>query len=219
MYFDDSQLQNLIYHPYRNDNCTYFFEHSVMKDLINGQKHIGSDYFGVVSHSLVDKIGDFKRFSKGIKIANTSTTEFTPSKFEQELKNYRPDVLSYQRHMPHDPISLADRYHPNFSHYFKNILLEAGYDWTPTVFQDVFYCNYFVCKSEIYERFVKEMLSPCMEVMDAMPELKSNSNYPKTLPDHLRKSWGLNHYPYHAFLCERMFSYFAHLNKLECIHY
>lgn len=190
-----------------------------MEKLILEGKHLNSEYFGVVSHSLKEKIGDFKRFSRGVKIANLSTTEFTADKFEKELIKHRPDVMSFQRHVSHDPISLADKYHPGFSNYFKTILSQCGYEWIPIAFDDVFYCNYFVCKSEIYERFVKEMLSPCMEVMKKMPELLQNSHYPKKLPDHLKKEWGFTHYPFHAFLCERMFSYFVHLNKLKCLHY
>jgi hypothetical protein len=66
---------------------------------------------------------------------------------------------------------------------------------------------------------VKEMLGPTMDIMKGMPELMENSRYPKALPDHLKKSFGINHYPYHPFLCERMFSYFVHLHKLKCLHY
>jgi hypothetical protein len=62
-------------------------------------------------------------------------------------------------------------------------------------------------------------LEPAMEVMETMPELMQNSGYPKVLPEHLQRQWGINYYPYHTFLCERMFSFYAHLNKLKCLHY
>lgn len=219
IYFDETQRQKLIYKPYFNEECSLFFEHSIMCKLIEEKCHLESTYFGVVSHSLKEKIGDFKRFSPRIKIANLSTSQFTKDSFELELSRNLPDVMSFQRHASHDPVSLANNYHPNFSDFFKEIMEKIGYKWHPITFENVFYCNYFVCKSEIYELFINEMLRPAMDMMNNMPQLLANSNYPKQLPDHLKKNWGLNHYPYHAFLCERMFSYFVHLNKYTCLHY
>jgi hypothetical protein len=127
--------------------------------------------------------------------------------------------MSFGRHLPHDPVSFADRYHPNFSHYFGRIMRAIGYDWTPAVFNDVFYFNYFVARAAVYERYVAEMLAPAMAVMDQMPELMQDSRYPHPLPDQLRARFGISHYPYHPFLCERFFSYFAHRNQLRCAHF
>jgi len=31
--------------------------------------------------------------------------------------------------------------------------------------------------------------------------------------------FGTPFYPYHPFLCERFFSYFAHLHRLDCAHF
>lgn len=220
IYFNDEQLLKLDYTPYYNFKCTPFFENSVIRELIENGEHWDSDYFGVVSYQLREKIRITKRDWTSIKnISNTSLVEFTPESFERELLKGKPDVMSFQRHIGHDPISFADRFHPSFSKYFKYIMEKAGYNWTPTHFDNVFYCNYFVAKSEIYERYVKEMLVPCMDIMQDMPELMENSKYPKLLPENLQREFNINHYPYHAFICERMFSYFAYLNNLKCLHY
>jgi len=80
-------------------------------------------------------------------------------------------------------------------------------------------CNNFVAKKDVYERYVTEMLAPAMEVMLTMPELMKNSMYGKPLPENLKKSFGVNWFPYHTFLAERFFSYFCHLNKLNCKHF
>ena len=218
IYYDKSHLSKLDYEPYLNDDCTVYFESKVMVDLINEGAHSEFGYFGVVSHKLREKVSISKSYSIP-NIANKSVSEFTPEMFEHELWKNTPDVLSFQRHMPHDPITFAENFHPRLSEFFKKIMTEIGYNWTPAVFQNIFYCNYFVAQSAIYEHFVKTMLEPAMEVMDHMPELNNNSGYPKPLPDHLRVKFGFNHYPYHAFICERMFSYYAHINKLECLHY
>jgi hypothetical protein len=218
IYYDQSQLSKLDYAPYLNDNCTIYFESQVMVDLINQGAHNDFSYFGVVSHKLREKLSFAKTYSIS-NIANKSVQEFTPEMFEHELFLKQPDVFSFQRHPPHDPITFADNFHAGFSGYFKKIMGEIGYNWSPTVFQNIFYCNYFAARSDIYEHFVKTMLEPAMEVMNYMPELQRNSGYPKKLPEHLQRKWGFDYYPYHAFLCERMFSFYVHLNKLQCLHY
>lgn len=219
IFFDESQVDKLCYTPYYNENCTVFFENSVIKDLVLNEKHKESDYFGVVSYQLTDKIGQLKNRGMIKNIANHSDREFSKASFERVLYQQKPDAISFQRHIPHDPVTLADRFHPNFSKYFAEIMKKIGYNWSPMVLNDVFYCNYFVAKTEIYDKYCTQMLFPAMEVMKNMPELMENSRYPKPLADNLRQSFGVNHYPYHAFLCERMFSYFAHVHKLKCLHY
>jgi len=226
IYFDWSQLQTIQrefpeYTPYFNSDCTVFFESDVIRKLVEGGKHLGCDYFGVVSYKLKEKLGYTmkEKWAKIPNIANHSTEEFTPEKFEFELKKHLPDIMSFQRHMPHDPIKQADRFHPNFSSFWNYIMNRIGYNWEPTHFQDVFYCNYFVAKPDIYEKFVKEMLAPAMDVMKEMPELMENSGYPHKLPPALRETFKINHYPYHAFICERMFSYWVHLHNYKSLHY
>jgi hypothetical protein len=222
IYFHESQRAQLDYVPYFNSasDCTVYFESSVIKRLVESGAHAGSDYFGVVSHQLREKLRyTADAWRNNGEIANTSVRAFTPEDFEQELRSRSPDAMSFQRHVPHDPITLADRFHPNFSHHFRRVMSAIGYGWTPTPFATVFYFNYFVAKADVYERYVREMLAPAMSVMDHMPELMGNSHYPNPLPEPLRASFGVPFYPYHPFLCERLFSYFAHLHGLKCAEY
>lgn len=221
IYFKPEQLESVDYIPYLNSECTPFFENSVINHLVKEEKaHEGSEYFGVVSWKLKHKIGITKENWKNHKnIANKSVNEFTPALFEIELLKGKPDAMSFQRHMPHDPVRVANGFHPNFSKYFQHIMNQIGYKWNHSLFLDVFYCNYFVAKSELYEKYVIEMLSPAIDVMQEMPELFNNSQYPHKLPADLKQKFGIDHYPYHPFICERMFSYFAHLHKLKCLHY
>jgi hypothetical protein len=218
IYFDDAHVAGLDYTPYRNDDCTVYFENSVIKRLVESGAHEGSDYFGVVSYKLREKLEYTKTHWADTPIGNRSSRKFTPADFEAELLRVQPDAMSFQRHPPHDPVSLANHFHPNFATYFARIMAAIGYDWKPTVFLDIFYFNYFVAKSSIYERYVREMLAPAMAVMDQMPELMGSSSY-SVLPARLAARFGVPHYPYHSFLCERFFSYFAYLNGLNCAHY
>lgn len=223
IYFDPAQATLLEpeYIPYYNPDCTVYFENSVIETLINCGAHVGCDYFGVVSYKLREKIGAVmkERWTNIPTIANHSLKEFTPALFESELLSHRPDVMSFQRHMPHDPITFADRFHPNFSNYFQQIMNEIGFDWKPTHLKNVVYCNFFVAKSEIYKRYVSEMLIPAMNVMRKMEWLYNNSHYPNKMPENLAKQWGIDYYPYHPFMCERMFSWYMHVNNLNCKHF
>jgi hypothetical protein len=219
IYFEDGQAAGLDYIPFRNDDCTVYFENSVIKSLLESGAHEGSDYFGVVSYRLRHKLEWARSYWRGTPIANLSTRTFAPGDFEAELLRARPDVMSFQTHAPHDPVMLAEQFHPGFCQHFRNIMTALGYGWSPTVFEHVFYFNFFVATPAVYERYVKEMLAPAMAVMDRMPELMHPSMYPAALPDHLRARFGIAHYPFHTFLCERFFSYFAHVNRLNCAHY
>jgi hypothetical protein len=206
IYFEDGQAAALDYIPYRNDDCTVYFENSVIKNLVESGAHEGSDYFGVVSHKLRSKLGVTRTFWRGTPIGNVSSRTFTPEDFEAELSRTQPDAMGFQQHPPHDPVTLANQFHPNFSDHFARIMAAIGCGWKPTVFKDVFYFNYLVARPSIYQRYVREMLAPAMAVMDQMP-------------DRLAARFGVPHYPYHSFLCERFFSYFVHLNNLTCGHY
>jgi hypothetical protein len=218
IYFDDAHVAALDYTPYRNDDCTVYFENSVIKSLVESGAHEGSDYFGVVSYKLRDKLQWTKEHWVDSPTGNRSTRTFTPEDFEAELRRAQPDAMSFLQYRPHDQVSLANHFHPNFADHFARVMAAIGYDWKPTVFQDIFYFNYFVAKASIYERYVREMLAPAMAAMDQMPELMQPSGY-SVLPPQLAARFGVPHYPYHSFLCERFFSYFAHINQLSCAHY
>jgi len=224
IYFDESQIPLLEkeYIPFFNDKPTLYLESQVIADLVTTDEHIGSDYFAVVSHKLREKIGPEMKdnWRNHPKIANPSVKDFTPEQFEAELEKHRPDVLSFQCHMPHDTIQVADRFHPGFQKHWEKIMHEIAYEWTPTRFEDVFYCQFFAAKSAIYESFVSDMLLPAMRVMDTMPELMLNANYNNTpFPEYLKKKYNVENWTFHPFICERMFSWYAHKNKLKCLHY
>lgn len=222
IYFKPEQVTQLEpeFIPYFNVTCTPFFESKVIEQLVLNNEHIGSDYFGVVSYKLRQKLGYMKENWKNNKnIANISVQEFSVKQFREELYKHKPDVMSFQRHAPHDTVLVANGFHPGFRKYWEEIMQKIGYKWEPTFLENVFYCSYYVAKTEIYERFVKEMLSPAIKVMEEMPELWNNSHYPEALPENLQSSFGIKHYPMHPFLCERMMSWYAHLHKLECKHY
>lgn len=224
IYFNESQrsyLEPAHFMPFFNYDPSLFLESGVIKDLIDKGHHRDSDYFGVVGYKLREKIGIMTNNWRGHpNIANHSTQEFTPEEFKKQLYQYKPDVMSFQCHAPHDTVMVANQFHPRFAEFWIKIMKQIGYDWEPGDNQNVFYCNYFVARSEIYEKYVAEMLAPAMAVMKYMPELKIDSGYWNSpWPKELHRKFGINHWPYHPFICERMFTYFAEIHNLKCLHY
>lgn len=206
--------------PIFNEDCTVFFESQVIRDLCESGAFIGADYVGVISYSLRKKLGTMKtEWANHPNIANNSVQEFSMQIYREELYKHRPDIFSFQRHGGHDPITLGETFHKGFIKYWNHILGEIGFNWTPQYYNDIFYCNFFTARGDIYQDFVEGLLAPAMDVMKQMPELMGNSGYPKPLPNDLKTKWGINHYPYHSFLCERLMSFYCHNYKLKALHY
>lgn len=217
--FQEQQKEFCDYTPYMNADCDEYFENSVIRKLIEEGEHKDAEYFGVVSYKLRHKIGTVQKNWSIDNIKNHSTNTFHPDAFEFELNAHKPDAMSFQRHASHDTVTFANNFHPNFSKYFDKILSELSLTRTNKSYKDIFYCNFFVAKAEIYEHYVKSLLTPAMDVMKSMPELWGNSRYPHPLPQNISDRLSIDHYPYHSFICERLFTYYADKEKLNCRHY
>lgn len=214
IYYKRDQLVYLDYTPLENKECDAFFESSVIAKTLIPE----CEYYGVVSPEFRNKIDTSKRWGAKF-ISNTSEKNFTPDDFRKVLKENLPDIMSFQRHAPHDPIHMADRFHPNFSKYFKEIMHHIGKEPFIGHYEKVIYSNLFVAKRHIYLEFINEWLRPALNVMKEMPELWQNSNYPKPLPEHLQHSFGVSYYPYHAFLAERIISVFINQKDYKFLNY
>jgi len=79
-----------------------------MRRLVEAGAHRAGDYFGVVSYQLRQKIeGTRESWKHNEEIANLSARDFTLEAFERELRRKTPDAMSFVRHAPHDPVTLA----------------------------------------------------------------------------------------------------------------
>lgn len=215
IYYDEKSKADCYpeYNLYHNTRCTPFFENSVILDLIDQEKHCEFDYFGVWSHKFRHKVDQRQKFS--------------PQLFERFIKDKRADVYSAHRyHSVHRPVRLAEKYHPNYSYILGKILDKIGYkaDFDePARF--IIYSNHFVADSCVYQDYVDSLLRPAMEVMSNNEEVKSliwqNSQYKGhgKLPDHLKPVFGVDFYPYHTFLCERLIMLYLNNNRdIKCLN-
>lgn len=207
VYYEDSQLGLCDFTPVKNENCTEFFENSVIAELVSAEKE--ADYIGVVSWNLRGKL-----------ISPIGPTGYGFMFNENDIYNVIDrkgvaDVFGFIRYNNHNPLTYFCGVHPKLENFTLKILSELGRGIIPTTLDHVFYGNHFVAKREVYQSYVSELLIPAMEIMKTMPELWQDSGYPKPLPKHLSEKWGVSFYPYHAFICERLFSYWCHVKNLN----
>lgn len=209
IYYKPKQIERCDYTPYLNENCTIYFENEVISDLV---KKSNSEYFGVVSWNLRSKI-------KSVLGPRINISKFEPLSFSNKLKLLKPDVMAFCQYSPHDPINNWNEIHSKLKIYFERILKACGHDWHSKIYEHCFYSNAFVAKTKIYQDYVRSLLDPAIAVMDGMPELMCDSGYPFPLPSNLVDKWQISHYPYHSFICERLFSFWCYLNKLNVKYY
>ncbi|HET6224661.1 MAG TPA: hypothetical protein VFF27_00185 [Bacteroidia bacterium] len=198
-----------------NKVCSPFFENSVIIDLINKKEHINHDYFGVFSGHFKNKMTHSRDMKK-----------LTPDYILERLDT---DVVSFFRnHKNSNVINKAEVFHPGFKRAIYNILEAVGFqvdiekDTRFTVYQ-----NHFITTSQIYDRYVKELLEPAVKEMcnkdnkELQNIIWQDSGYhkKKTMPEKLKQELGVNYYPYHTFLCERLFSIFLNrYTEITCKH-
>ncbi len=215
IYYDEKSKHNCYpqYHHYYNKQCSPFFENSIIVDLINNNAHCAGEYFGVWSHAFKSKV-DQRQI-------------FTPEKFERFVLSNKAEVFSAHRyHSKHVPAVLAQKYHPNFISILQRILDKINYKtdlFKPARF--VIYSNHFIAQKCVYEDYVTSLLAPAMEVMSNDEEIKKliwkNSKYKGhgLLPDHLRPVFGVDFYPYHTFICERLIMLYLNNNpNIKCLN-
>lgn len=207
VYFKDEQRGILEpqFTPYNNANSlTPYFENSVIAQLVN-KKSDPEEYFGVLSYNLRKKIELMKQFRR--PFTNTSQESYSFNWLLQQIEK-NEDVIFLMDHNPHNPILTANEIHPKFAQHWNRIMVRLGIQCDILVsWERVIYCNFFIAKHRVYKSYVDDLLIPAIKVMDSMPELWDDCHYPKEVTPEVKRGLGVNHYPYHAFICERLFSY------------
>jgi hypothetical protein len=172
-----------------------YLENSMMVSLVDEIKQQDFEgYCGVLSWKFKEKINK----------------EVTQQTFE-----CNSDVITFQKDMGvkrHDPIQFANNYHgKGFEEVFKKI---TPTDWLyPKKIKTIVYFNYFLCKEYVLIDYVDNVLAPAIDKLENDKSIQSIINQPQPykkgrLPENLQAEWGINYYPMHVFLLERLFMYF-----------
>lgn len=196
-----------------------FFENAYILDLIKSETHAESKYFAVLSPAFFNKAcagrvttsGIVEKLEKGLTVP---TSRFSSKQVEIDILGFNP------HHRNSNIIMQGNRWHgSNFSEVTQLIFDKAGIDWDVSrKLKHILLHNYVIAKSEIYEKYVTEILEPCMSVMSNDSEVRElvwkDSGYHKKrrMSEKLKADLGVNYYPLHTFICERFWSVFVALN-------
>lgn len=90
---------------------------------------------------------------------------------------------------------------------------------TVTQYEHVIYENSHLCRPHVFDHYVREWLNPVLDILLRKDDreftrlLHEDSKYmPHKRPYNKIELFGVPYYPFHAFLCERLFSAFLHEN-------
>lgn len=203
IYYKEEQKKRCTFSPYFNERCSVYFENAVILDKIDdAPKSLADVFFGVLPWNVAQKISRMRLMP----------TPFRNILSEKEDALYEPvkNVLFLMKHIPHNPVSAATKIHPRFEEFWIELMRELRLDPKDNQeWRHIIYCNFFIAKRSLYKRYVDELLRPAVRIMELMPLLYVNSRYPKQITEELAIQTGYNHYTYHTFLCERLFSYWV----------
>lgn len=187
--------------PYKNETLTPYFENSVIKEIVEG---IGADVdenskIAICSWKLRDKI------AVNVPPYRDLSAELLQSEY---------DVLSFSKNSGvHNMIQAAEVWHPGFRTILNLLWAKLGRSAVREV-KNPIYQNHFAATLSIYRRYVSEVLSPSIELMESDEEIKNlvwkDSQYyklrdNKEFRDRVKEFIGTDYCPLHAFVCERLF--------------
>lgn len=201
--------------PYDNTNGkSPFFENEVMRILINSYQHLDCSYFGILSWV----------FSQKFPMDSPSAYLSIQNRMAQE-----PDYDIYTFFKKYPMHRIFD--HPSNGHKGMNRVAQMVINrmkipvqlkhFIPT---QMVYMNYFIARPHIYESYVTDFLVPAMAVMSDKSDtelqavLWQDSQYRKdtltlTERNRLFAMFGRPYYPWHTFICERLFSLWFSMNN------
>lgn len=190
--------------PYYNEGLTIFFENDPIVKLVRATK---ADKIGVTSWKLADKM----RLRVGMR--GTLTREVMESEFQ---------VLSLTKNSSrHQMLSMANIWHPYFLKAFNLLWDTLGYK-APGEVKYPIYQNHHVSRTDIYQRYVEEFLSPAMDLVISNEELHGMmmqpSNYGKLSRNadlkSVKQKLGLSEYPLCPFVLERCYSCWLTIHRI-----
>ncbi len=209
IYYKDEQKASCypFSYLYFNDSLTIFFENSIIENVVSRET---ADKIGVCSWKLREK------FKMNIG---------RPRELTEEVINTDYEVMSFTKNTSqHRMLAAAERWHKGFRPAIDRICELIG-QRCPGEVKIPIYQNAFMAKTEIYQDYVINWLSPAMNAMLHDEELNKmvliDSGYTNLAKkdaadsDRLLKLIGIPYYPLAPFLLERLFSIYVHNKKIN----
>jgi hypothetical protein len=195
-----------------NPKCSVYFENQVIMELSKHGAVKSDPYFGVLSWNLREKIERMKGMRQPFR--NVSKEE-NPVHAAWSKMEKGDELITFMEHVPHCPINAANEIHPEFRWIWIQLMTHLKLHPHIKTWEKVIYCNAFILKSNLYDRYINELLLPAMHIMDGEISymVMEDSKYPKFFTPELSEQTGMGHWTYHTFICERLFSYWYNFMK------
>lgn len=201
--YDAGQFPNCEFDIYHNtvktlEEKSYLFEYNPILNIMEKEKE--ADYIGIFSWKFAMKTGFFKK-----KI------DFMFDKYPNQ------DVYSFCQSHPHfgpNFYEFSEKYHPGFMELFKLLCNDLGLDSREN--KNLIYSNFVVVKWEVYKDFVETIIKPAIELLETkyVEKVWKDANYRDGLDTNsLRQFTGLEYYPFHTFVLERLWSAYVSTKK------
>lgn len=227
--FLTEQLPYCDFEPYLNevpesaDERYLFLESDVLCRLVRDRWHADADYFGVVGPRWREKLEEAKQW--GLPLKNQSLGKLTPDTLRSWVhENPQADFFSFGSFIQHPVYRNFGRCHRGLVEATSSLLSRLGisFDLRKT-FPSPIYFYYFVCRSKILESYVRDLLSPLIELATHDRELRAlcfkDSGYFRAIPESLRDRFAISYYPLHPFIGERLINVYVMLSGARVVSF
>lgn len=181
--YKESQKINGNCVPILNEVLDEYFENSVLvrawdDGLIQGMT-------GVLSHAFFDKNNHtYQRIKEAVKEKDCYS-------FFGTQKNYYPNL---------------ERWHKGSVDMLREIASSVGVEIGRRDPKLIVYQNAFIASEQVWEAYIEGCLKPAIQTARGMECLWRNSGYRGKGIERVKKDIGIDYYPYHPFIFERLFS-------------
>lgn len=191
--YDNSHINSV-------EQKSYLFEYNSIIDILDNQE-IKEEYLGIFSWKFPYKTQLSKKLVEKV--------------FTESLKTEKYDILGFCRQMYNGRYLVkTEEYHPGFTELFSLVCKDLNLVVSePT---NIVYSNMFIAKTEVYKEFINTIIKPAIELMETKYKdlAWKDANYTSGLKgEELKQQAGLDFYPFHVFILERMFSIWLENNS------
>ncbi len=140
--------------PYKNIRCTKYFESQIIVDLNDAGTMSGSQYFGVVSWKFHQKVRQPCNIRQVITDDRTAHDFYYMARDDAEKNIWQQAEAKYRGGI-------------DFTSYTQQLLKELHFDAHLHTLKTVpSYCNYQICKTELYQDYIVNCLKPMIGFME-----------------------------------------------------
>ena len=193
--YDENQLHE--YEKYDNSHIksyedkSYLFEYNCLLDIVDNF-NINEDYLGIFSYKFPMKTGLFKK--KLFKILEQNSN--------YDIYTFCPNRVKLKGQY----LSFTEKVHPGFLELFIALCNDLNLKVKEPKY--IVYSNFFIVRTDIYKEYINNIIKPAIELLETKykEQVWKDSKYQGMEKQKLKQHTGLDYYPFHTFILERLFS-------------